>query len=133
MAVHEPSFRYRVSFNDKEAMAVGRSKKEAKHAAAKALIDKLTGMNISDQFYQNQTKTVNPTTSNPNINFDENNQINNPIGILQEFCMQKKWPPPQYEVEIEVGRFKPLNIFIFKNNFKGHIKLYIYNFFRTAA
>ena len=86
-------------------MAVGRSKKEAKHAAAKALIDKLTGMNISDQFYQ--TKSVNPiASSNPNINFDENNQINNPIGILQEFCMQKKWPPPQYEVEIEVGMFK---------------------------
>lgn len=84
-------------------MAVGRSKKEAKHAAAKALIDKLTGMNISDQFYQ--AKSVNNTTASAtNINFDENNQMNNPIGILQEFCMQKKWPPPQYQVEIEVGK-----------------------------
>lgn len=35
-------------------MGVGRSKKEAKHAAAKALIDKLTGLNVSDAFYQQQ-------------------------------------------------------------------------------
>jgi RISC-loading complex subunit TARBP2 len=47
-AVHEPTFRYRVSFNDKDAMGAGRSKKEAKHAAAKNLIDKLTGVPISD-------------------------------------------------------------------------------------
>lgn len=52
-AIHEPTFRYRVSFSDKEipltAMGSGRSKKEAKHAAAKALIDKLTGVSIIDK------------------------------------------------------------------------------------
>lgn len=52
-AIHEPTFRYRVSFSDKEipltAMGSGRSKKEAKHAAAKALIDKLTGVNVNDR------------------------------------------------------------------------------------
>lgn len=53
-AIHEPTFRYRVSFNDKEgevpftAMGAGRSKKEAKHAAAKALIDKITGVISTD-------------------------------------------------------------------------------------
>lgn len=83
-------------------MAIGRSKKEAKHAAAKALIDKLTGMNISDQFYQTKGSPTNNGSSsasnNANNNFDEKNPLTNPIGMLQEFCMQKHWPPPQYQV-----------------------------------
>lgn len=41
-AIHEPTFRYRVSFCDKDAMGAGKSKKEAKHAAARALIEKLS-------------------------------------------------------------------------------------------
>lgn len=107
-AVHEPTFRYRVSFNDKDAMGVGRSKKEAKHAAAKALIDKLTGLNLSDAHYQ---QSVAPTTSVSNgsstnvdgAGFDEKNSMGNPIGVLQELCMNKHWPPPTYETEMEVG------------------------------
>jgi RISC-loading complex subunit TARBP2 len=106
-AVHQPSFRYRVSFNDKDAMGVGRSKKEAKHAAAKALIDKLTGMNISDQFYQQKgnfnANGSSTAQSNSSATFDENNQMGNPIGVLQELCMQKHWPAPKYEVEVEIG------------------------------
>lgn len=86
-------------------MGIGRSKKEAKHAAAKALIDKLTGMNISDQFYQ-QKGSFNgngsgTTPPNSNTSFDDKNQMGNPIGVLQELCMQKHWPPPQYEVEVK--------------------------------
>lgn len=75
-AIHEPTFRYRVTFGSKdgefgaystcddgfriilcsspmfqclEAMGAGRSKKEAKHQAARNLIDKLTGVQIADQ------------------------------------------------------------------------------------
>ncbi|GLG99033.1 Interferon-inducible double stranded RNA-dependent protein kinase activator A B [Gryllus bimaculatus] len=40
-AIHEPTFRYRVTVADVVAMGTGRSKKEAKHAAAKALLDKM--------------------------------------------------------------------------------------------
>lgn len=103
--VHQPSFRYRVSFNDKDAMGVGKSKKEAKHAAAKALIDKLAGMNISDQFYQTKgsfNANGSSAQGNANANFDENNQMGNPIGVLQELCMQKHWPAPKYEVEVGI-------------------------------
>jgi RISC-loading complex subunit TARBP2 len=114
-AVHEPTFRYRVSFNDKDAMGVGRSKKEAKHAAAKSLIDKLTGLNLSDAHYQQATtlptsQTIPTTNGNPvaanvsgNNSFDEKNTMGNPIGVLQELCMSKHWPPPTYETEMEVG------------------------------
>lgn len=86
-------------------MGVGRSKKEAKHAAAKALIDKLTGLNLSDQFYQQQNLKNYNTSGASDISgsFDEKNQMCNPIGVLQEFCMSKHWPPPTYEVEVEVG------------------------------
>lgn len=73
-------------------MGVGRSKKEAKHAAAKALIDKLTGMNISDQFYQQKGSfNSNGTSISPSnsANFDEKNLPGNPIGILQELCMSR--------------------------------------------
>lgn len=129
-AVHEPTFRYRVSFNDKDgklskilnilvkvsttvniiAMGVGRSKKEAKHAAAKALIDKLTGLNLSEQHYQAaqlppKTSTVVTGAVNGTISlegFDEKN-LGNPIGVLQEQCMTRHWPPPVYETEMEVG------------------------------
>lgn len=62
------------------AMGVGRSKKEAKHCAAKALIDKLTGLNLSDSFYQQQ-KSFNSNgspgaiNSSNSTNFDEKNQM----------------------------------------------------------
>jgi RISC-loading complex subunit TARBP2 len=107
-AVHEPTFRYRVSFNDKDAMGVGRSKKEAKHAAAKALIDKLTGLNLSDAHYQQlaqPTSVANGATTGSvdASGFDEKNSMGNPIGVLQELCMSKHWPPPTYETEMEVG------------------------------
>lgn len=36
-------------FQWSEAMGAGRSKKEAKHQAARNLIDKLTGVQIADQ------------------------------------------------------------------------------------
>ncbi|KAJ6646372.1 Interferon-inducible double-stranded RNA-dependent protein kinase activator A like A, partial [Pseudolycoriella hygida] len=74
-------------------MGAGKSKKEAKHAAAKSLIDKMTGASFNEN-----------NTSSANGNMDANNSsMGNPIGWLQELCMARRWPPPTYETELEVG------------------------------
>lgn len=96
-AVHEPTFRYRVSYQDKDAMGTGKSKKEAKHAAAKALIDKLTGCSFGDS-------PVGMTImSEGGAGSGDDEPSGNPIGWLQEMCMARRWPPPTYETEMEVG------------------------------
>uniref|UniRef100_A0A182SZU0 DRBM domain-containing protein n=1 Tax=Anopheles maculatus TaxID=74869 RepID=A0A182SZU0_9DIPT len=95
-AVHEPTFRYRVSYKDKDALGTGKSKKEAKHAAAKALIEKLTGTSYTD--YPGAYVNEEP----PEVNIEEE-PTGNPIGWLQEMCMARRWPPPTYETETEQG------------------------------
>lgn len=96
-AVHEPTFRYRVSYQDKDAMGTGKSKKEAKHAAAKALIDKLTGISF------NETQIGNLNIKSESSTNGDEEPSGNPIGWLQEMCMARRWPPPTYETEMEVG------------------------------
>ncbi|XP_043463758.1 interferon-inducible double-stranded RNA-dependent protein kinase activator A homolog isoform X2 [Leptopilina heterotoma] len=108
-AIHEPTFRYRVTVADVvdpivSAMGTGRSKKEAKHAAAKAVLDKLIGVNT-------ETADAPLPNSIPDSqglqemqgNYGEEKVINNPIGSLQEMCMSRHWPPPKYSMEGEEG------------------------------
>ncbi|XP_061390227.1 interferon-inducible double-stranded RNA-dependent protein kinase activator A homolog isoform X2 [Musca vetustissima] len=120
-AIHEPTFRYRVSFNDKDvpftAMGAGRSKKEAKHSAARALIDKLTGVQLPETQHTTTTTTASSTNAtaggggsgvdgNANVSAGgdaADKIVGNPIGWLQEMCMSRRWPPPNYETETEVG------------------------------
>ncbi|XP_039951310.1 interferon-inducible double-stranded RNA-dependent protein kinase activator A homolog isoform X2 [Bactrocera neohumeralis] len=120
-AIHEPTFRYRVAFNDKDvpftAMGAGRSKKEAKHSAARALIDKLTGVQLPDAAQTcagvgigaatggiTATNVANEANANAVGSGDGADKIvGNPIGWLQEMCMSRRWPPPTYETETEVG------------------------------
>ncbi|XP_017002636.2 protein Loquacious isoform X2 [Drosophila takahashii] len=117
-AIHEPTFRFRVSFKDKDtpftAMGAGRSKKEAKHAAARALIDKLIGAQLPESPSSSSAGpsvtglTVAGSGGDGNANAtgggDAGDKIvGNPIGWLQEMCMQRRWPPPSYETETEVG------------------------------
>ncbi|XP_012550852.2 loquacious isoform X3 [Bombyx mori] len=92
--IHEPTFRYRVTVADLVAMGTGRSKKEAKHSAAKALLDKLTGATPADQTTNGnvpETGAVVPTF--------EDKLMGNPVGWLQELCMSRFWPPPSYHAE----------------------------------
>ena len=56
-AVHEPTFKYRVTVGDLVSTGCGQSKKKAKHAAAKAMIDMLKSLSTS------QTGSPSPSIS----------------------------------------------------------------------
>ncbi|XP_018394221.1 PREDICTED: RISC-loading complex subunit tarbp2-like isoform X2 [Cyphomyrmex costatus] len=107
-AIHEPTFRYRVTVTDVvdpivSAMGTGRSKKEAKHAAAKAVLDKLIGVNTDGV----ESPIPNSLPDSQNLQelqtYGEEKIVNNPIGALQEMCMSRHWPPPKYSMEGEEG------------------------------
>ncbi|XP_020298603.1 interferon-inducible double-stranded RNA-dependent protein kinase activator A homolog isoform X4 [Pseudomyrmex gracilis] len=102
-AIHEPTFRYRVTVADVVAMGTGRSKKEAKHAAAKAVLDKLIGVNTETS----ESPLPNSIPDSQNLQelqaYGEEKVVNNPIGALQEMCMSRHWPPPKYTMEGEEG------------------------------
>ena len=46
-AVHEPTFKYRVTVGDLVSTGCGQSKKKAKHSAAKAMIEKLKALSTT--------------------------------------------------------------------------------------
>lgn len=102
-AVHKPMFKYRVSFNDKEAFGCGPSKKQAKHNCAKALIALLTGQPMPVDEFDGAASNGGGGGGTASSDVDEDKIIGNPIGQLQELCMGRKWPPPTYETEMEVG------------------------------
>jgi len=100
-AVHEPTFKYRVTIGEFVASGCGQSKKKAKHSAAKAILDKLKGAQESGKAPMGQppipdlaSKIVSP--------YDDGIQ-GNPVGTLQELCMSRRWPPPVYELSHEEG------------------------------
>ncbi|KAF7382491.1 hypothetical protein HZH68_015410 [Vespula germanica] len=126
--IHEPTFRYRVTVADVvgnkkkmtldklishnyyaiqvdpivSAMGTGRSKKEAKHAAAKAVLDKLIGVNIESA--ESPIPKSLDSQSIPELEgYGEEKGLTNPIGVLQEMCMSRHWPPPKYTMEGEEG------------------------------
>ncbi|XP_049824180.1 interferon-inducible double-stranded RNA-dependent protein kinase activator A homolog isoform X4 [Aethina tumida] len=103
-AIHEPIFRYRVFLSsDLVATGTGRSKKDAKHAAAKNLLDLLIGKLTPDQANQtNGTPGANDITAQVVSPYDDK-VMGNPIGWLQEMCMSRRWPPPCYDMENEEG------------------------------
>ncbi|XP_071050440.1 protein Loquacious isoform X3 [Onthophagus taurus] len=102
-AIHEPIFRYRVFLNnDYIATGTGRSKKEAKHAAAKNLLDLIVGDTTPEQANPTTNAPTNDITSQVVSPFDDK-IMGNPIGWLQEMCMSRRWPPPSYDMEHEEG------------------------------
>lgn len=103
-AIHEPIFRYRVFLSsDLVATGTGRSKKDAKHAAAQNLLDLLAGKQTPEQANQaNGTATTDLSTTQVVSPYDDK-VMGNPIGWLQEMCMSRRWPPPSYEMEHEEG------------------------------
>ncbi|KAJ8981622.1 hypothetical protein NQ317_000850, partial [Molorchus minor] len=103
-AIHEPIFRYRVFLSSElVATGTGRSKKDAKHAAAKNLLDLLVGKLTPE--LANQTNGTPGATdiTNQVVSPYDDKVMGNPIGWLQEMCMSRRWPPPSYDMEHEEG------------------------------
>ncbi|XP_015368838.1 PREDICTED: interferon-inducible double-stranded RNA-dependent protein kinase activator A homolog isoform X2 [Diuraphis noxia] len=105
-AVSAPSFQYRVTDGRFVAYGQGKSKKEAKQNAAKALlriIHKEFPELCSDSLFESQidlTSDMNETFET--MNFGDNDE-RNPIGMLQELCTSLHLPPPVYITECEDG------------------------------
>jgi len=110
-AVHEPTFVYRVSVGELVSNGTGQSKKKAKHAAAKAVLDKLLGQTpevngdtISAGDGSDNKKGDLPKVTAAQIVTPYDDGIpGNPVGALQELCMARRWPPPLYELITEKG------------------------------
>lgn len=114
-AVHEPTFKYRVSVGDLVATGCGQSKKKAKHTAAKAMLDTLISMQQTSPASNSSSKSAPATAKvakvvelpkdlDSELMSPHDDGINgNPVGDLQEMCMNRRLPPPAYEVGLEKG------------------------------
>ncbi|KAJ9593610.1 hypothetical protein L9F63_014849, partial [Diploptera punctata] len=122
-AIHEPTFRYRVTVNDNVAMGTGRSKKEAKHAAAKAVLDKMIVGNSEDGAGTVGSNSTVPDVKTEIISPYDDPIPGNPIGSLQEMCMSRRWPPPSYDMVSEEGlpheRLFTISCAVFKHRETG--------------
>ena len=107
---HNPFFTYEVNIDGMNAIGTGKSKKEAKHSAAKAMLDKLDGrvpaLPPTTMPKENPAKAQ-ASQAAPN---DENgNSPTNPIGSLQEYCVKYSLPMPIFDLghnsRLDVQRF----------------------------
>ena len=87
-AVHEPTFKYRVTIGEFVATGCGQSKKKAKHSAAKAILEKLIGAQNSGKAGAGQP-TIPDLATEILSPYDDGIQ-GNPVGVLQEMCMSRR-------------------------------------------
>lgn len=89
---------------DHVATASGQSKKKAKHAAARVLLEKI--IQESDLVLDGIDLTLDPEPCEPPAEIiEESDDLSetNPVGKLQEICMKRHWRPPRYETINEEG------------------------------
>merc|ERR1719471_14364 len=89
-ASHAPTFSFQVILGDLTATGSGSSKKQAKHAAARAMLDKLDGR-VPAQDGQTPLPPVTDTANGPQ-------SPGNTVGGLQELCVKHGYPMPTYDL-----------------------------------
>jgi len=106
-AVHEPTFLYRATVGEFIASGQGQSKKKAKHAVAKAVLDMVLGNQAGGGGLQEVPGGAPAVAADPSLGqlvspYDDGIP-GNPVGQLQELCMAYRYPPPTYELAGEEG------------------------------
>ena len=88
-AVHEPTFKYRVTVGELVATGEGQSKKKAKHTAAKSMLDKLIAVNQTSTAPPKAAKVVElPKDLDAELLSPHDDGINgNPVG---KFLVRKQ-------------------------------------------
>ena len=89
-ASHAPTFSFQVILGDLTSTGSGSSKKQAKHAAARAMLDKLDGR-VPAQDGQTPLPPVQDSTNGPQA-------PGNTVGALQELCVKHGYPMPTYDL-----------------------------------
>jgi len=89
-ASHAPTFSFQVILGDLTSTGSGSSKKQAKHAAARAMLDKLDGR-VPAQDGQTPLPPVPDTANGPQA-------PGNTVGALQELCVKHGYPMPTYDL-----------------------------------
>lgn len=90
-ASHAPTFSFQVILGDLTSTGSGSSKKQAKHAAARAMLDKLDGR-VPAQDGQTPLPPVQDNAANGA------QAPGNTVGALQELCVKHGYPMPTYEM-----------------------------------
>lgn len=110
---HNPVFTYQVTIGEMTAIGTGNSKKQAKHAAARAMLDKLDGRTPATPVLPPNTNL--DTSGDSSINTQNSQAGNtsngsnggaptNPIGKLQEYCVKFSLPLPIYDLANTIGQ-----------------------------
>jgi len=114
---HNPVFTYQVTIGEMTAIGTGNSKKQAKHAAARGMIDKLDGRTPAttpvlppntnlDTSADGSVTTQSSQGSNGSSTGKEGGAgaPTNPIGKIQEYCVKFSLPLPIYDLQNTIGQ-----------------------------
>lgn len=94
-ASHAPTFSFQVILGELTSTGTGSSKKQAKHAAARAMLDKLDGR-VPAQDGQQPLPPV--------AEANGSQAPGNTVGGLQELCVKHGFPMPTYSVGVIAGQ-----------------------------
>ena len=122
-ASHCPTFTFQVFIADLMSTGTGNSKKQAKHAAARSMLDMLDGKESRGLYSSNTpaSSTATPVSiavaaqvasgqvmpeggpilNTGDVTLNRNSEeatVGNPVGQLQEFCVKHGLPMPVYDV-----------------------------------